>query len=201
MWVDCQVQMRIRICLMLENPPWICSTASTSSLLWQEDTHWEESGKRSGGPDRRSRAKWSVNGELATSAGGGGHRVMGGTENSSYVGNGHANGSHAEEKVVSEADAARLHELRELLGKAEGDPLRVVGVGAGAWGSVFLAMLQHTYGSFRDSIHVSSVILSISTFLYSPDHFRSRVMHFHQVPGILPMDSFFPLMRRHHLSL
>ena len=43
---------------------------------------------------------------------------------------------------AAEKDEKRLDELRELFGKAEGDPLRIVGVGAGAWGSVFLAMIQ-----------------------------------------------------------
>lgn len=52
----------------------------------------------------------------------------------------HSNGS-VEEK---------LDELRRLLGKAEGDPLKIVGVGAGAWGSVFTAMLQESYGHLRD---------------------------------------------------
>lgn len=46
----------------------------------------------------------------------------------------------------------KLDDLRALLGKAEGDPLRIVGVGAGAWGSVFIAMLQECYGSFRDKV-------------------------------------------------
>ncbi|XP_061997582.1 probable glycerol-3-phosphate dehydrogenase [NAD(+)] 2, cytosolic [Rosa rugosa] len=44
----------------------------------------------------------------------------------------------------------KLDELRRLMGKAEGDPLRIVGVGAGAWGSVFVAMLQDTYGHLRE---------------------------------------------------
>jgi glycerol-3-phosphate dehydrogenase (NAD+) len=85
---------------------------------------------------------------------------MGATGDSSFVGSGPSNGSHTEEKLVTEVhkDEARLQELRELLGKADGDPLRVVGVGAGAWGSVFLAMLQDTYGTFRDSIQVSTII-------------------------------------------
>ncbi|KAI5311173.1 hypothetical protein L3X38_000346 [Prunus dulcis] len=39
----------------------------------------------------------------------------------------------------------KLDELRCLMGKTEGDPLRIVGVGAGAWGSVFAAMLQDSY--------------------------------------------------------
>ncbi|KAL9424344.1 hypothetical protein AB3S75_036264 [Citrus x aurantiifolia] len=46
----------------------------------------------------------------------------------------------------------RLDELRRLMGKAEGDPLRIVGVGAGAWGSVFTAMLQDSYGYLRDKV-------------------------------------------------
>ncbi|KAI4382974.1 hypothetical protein MLD38_008862 [Melastoma candidum] len=46
----------------------------------------------------------------------------------------------------------KLDELRALLGKADGDPLRIVGVGAGAWGSVFIAMLQECYGSFREKV-------------------------------------------------
>ncbi|XP_047342518.1 probable glycerol-3-phosphate dehydrogenase [NAD(+)] 1, cytosolic [Impatiens glandulifera] len=46
----------------------------------------------------------------------------------------------------------KLDEFRALLGKADGDPLRIVGVGAGAWGSVFAAMLQDSYGGFRDKV-------------------------------------------------
>lgn len=48
----------------------------------------------------------------------------------------------------------KLDELRCLLGKANGDPLRIVGVGAGAWGSVFAALLQDSYGHFRDKIQI-----------------------------------------------
>ncbi|KAG8391169.1 hypothetical protein BUALT_Bualt01G0159800 [Buddleja alternifolia] len=48
----------------------------------------------------------------------------------------------------------KVDELRRLFGKAEGDPLRIVCVGAGAWGSVFAAMLQDAYGSFRDKIQI-----------------------------------------------
>lgn len=66
--------------------------------------------------------------------------------------NGHV--AAAAESTTLQRDEQRLNELRELFGKAEGDPLRVVGVGAGAWGSVFIAMLQNTYGSFRDSIQL-----------------------------------------------
>lgn len=71
------------------------------------------------------------------------------------TGNGEVPDGYANGEDVKAKDETRLRELRELFGKAEGDPLRVVGVGAGAWGSVFIAMLQDTYGGFRDSIHVS----------------------------------------------
>ena len=77
-------------------------------------------------------------------------------------GNGHGNGNghHVYEGVAASATAAgfgeeRVAELRALLGKADGDALRIVGVGAGAWGSVFIAMLQDAYGSMRDSVQVS----------------------------------------------
>lgn len=46
----------------------------------------------------------------------------------------------------------KIDEVRRLLGKAEGDPLKIVGVGAGAWGSVFIAMLQDSYGHLRDKV-------------------------------------------------
>ncbi|XP_022742608.1 probable glycerol-3-phosphate dehydrogenase [NAD(+)] 1, cytosolic [Durio zibethinus] len=46
----------------------------------------------------------------------------------------------------------KLDELRHLMGKAEGDPLRIVGVGAGAWGSVFIALLQDSFGHLRDKV-------------------------------------------------
>lgn len=48
----------------------------------------------------------------------------------------------------------KLNELRRLLGKTEGDLLRIVGIGAGAWGSVFAALLQDSYGQFRDKIQI-----------------------------------------------
>lgn len=48
----------------------------------------------------------------------------------------------------------RLEDIRRLLFKAHGDPLRIVGVGAGAWGSVFIAMLQDAYGHLRESVQV-----------------------------------------------
>lgn len=46
----------------------------------------------------------------------------------------------------------KLDELRLLMGKVDGDPLRIVGVGAGAWGSVFTAMLQEAYGGLREKV-------------------------------------------------
>ncbi|RID64231.1 hypothetical protein BRARA_E03182 [Brassica rapa] len=49
---------------------------------------------------------------------------------------------------------ARLDEIRRVIGKADDDPLKIVGVGAGAWGSVFIAMLQENYGTFRDKVSV-----------------------------------------------
>ncbi|KAK1295382.1 putative glycerol-3-phosphate dehydrogenase [NAD(+)] 1, cytosolic [Acorus calamus] len=58
--------------------------------------------------------------------------------------NGSAHGSNGAED--------KLNDLRRLLGKSEGDPLRIVGVGAGAWGSVFAALLQDSYGHFRDKV-------------------------------------------------
>lgn len=49
---------------------------------------------------------------------------------------------------------ARLDEIRRVMCKADDDPLKIVGVGAGAWGSVFIAMLQENYGTFRDKVSV-----------------------------------------------
>lgn len=48
----------------------------------------------------------------------------------------------------------KLDEFRRVLGKADGDLLRIVGVGAGAWGSVFAALLQDSYGQFRDKVQI-----------------------------------------------
>ena len=48
----------------------------------------------------------------------------------------------------------KLDELRHLLGKANGDPLRIVGVGVGGWGSIFAALLQDSYGQFRDKVQI-----------------------------------------------
>ncbi|CAK9147506.1 unnamed protein product [Ilex paraguariensis] len=46
----------------------------------------------------------------------------------------------------------KLDEIRRIFGKADGDPLRIVGVGAGAWGSVFTAMLQDSYRHLRHKV-------------------------------------------------
>lgn len=89
---------------------------------------------------------------------------MGATTNSDSVGN---------EQTSVQDDETRLRELREFLGKVEGDPLRVVGVGAGAWGSVFLAMLQNTYGSYHDSIQVNNSTIStnsLNSLISNPEH-------------------------------
>lgn len=76
-------------------------------------------------------------------------------ENGTSNGNGYLNHGAAKEAAhVSGFGEERVAELRALLGKAEGDPLRIVGVGAGAWGSVFIAMLQDAYGAMRDSVQV-----------------------------------------------
>lgn len=48
----------------------------------------------------------------------------------------------------------KVDEIRGLFNKSESDPLRIVGVGAGAWGSVFAAMLQDAYSNFRDKIQI-----------------------------------------------
>ncbi|KAL1362877.1 hypothetical protein AAHE18_03G111500 [Arachis hypogaea] len=48
----------------------------------------------------------------------------------------------------------KLEELRGLLGKSNSDPLKIVSVGAGAWGSVFAALLQDSYGQFREKVQI-----------------------------------------------
>lgn len=65
-------------------------------------------------------------------------------------GNAHSNGSLL--NVNGGSLEEKVDEIRGLLGKVEGDPLRIVGVGAGAWGSVFIAMLQEAYGSLREKV-------------------------------------------------
>lgn len=48
----------------------------------------------------------------------------------------------------------KLDELRRLLNKSDGDLLKIVSVGAGAWGSVFAALLHDSYGNFRDKFQI-----------------------------------------------
>ncbi|ONK78477.1 uncharacterized protein A4U43_C02F19180 [Asparagus officinalis] len=48
----------------------------------------------------------------------------------------------------------KLDELRRLFGKSDGDLLKIVGVGAGAWGSVFAALLQDAYGHLREKVQI-----------------------------------------------
>jgi hypothetical protein len=59
----------------------------------------------------------------------------------------------------------RVTELRSLLGKVDGDALRIVGIGAGAWGSVFIALLQDAYGVLRDSVQVGKHISHSPAFV------------------------------------
>ncbi|KAL5719823.1 glycerol-3-phosphate dehydrogenase (NAD(+)) [Ranunculus cassubicifolius] len=48
----------------------------------------------------------------------------------------------------------KLDELRRILGKPDGDLLKIVGVGAGAWGCVFAALLQDSYGHYREKVQI-----------------------------------------------
>lgn len=64
-------------------------------------------------------------------------------------GNSHTNGSIQNSNGSMEE---KLDDLRRVFGKADGDPLRIVGIGAGAWGSVFIAMLQESYGHLREKV-------------------------------------------------
>ncbi|KAF8094388.1 hypothetical protein N665_0364s0017 [Sinapis alba] len=73
--------------------------------------------------------------------------MVGSIEAKSMLSNGSVqhNGLNLEEK---------LDEFRRLLGKSDKDPLKVVSVGAGAWGSVFAALLQESYGGFREKFQI-----------------------------------------------
>ena len=66
------------------------------------------------------------------------------------VGSVHMNGSVHGANGTEE----RLDELRQLIGKSDGDLLKIVSVGAGAWGSVFAALLQDAYGHFREKVQI-----------------------------------------------
>jgi hypothetical protein len=59
----------------------------------------------------------------------------------------------------------RITELRSLLGKVDSDALRIVGIGAGAWGSIFIAFLQDAYGALRDSVQVRKHISHSPAFV------------------------------------
>ncbi|CAI8613924.1 unnamed protein product [Vicia faba] len=65
--------------------------------------------------------------------------------------NTHSNGSSDNHNNGLEE---KLDEFRSLIGKTNGDTLRIVSIGAGAWGSVFAALLQDSYGQFRDKIQI-----------------------------------------------
>ncbi|KAK4476633.1 hypothetical protein RD792_015794 [Penstemon davidsonii] len=65
--------------------------------------------------------------------------------------NGYVNGSFHNPNCSLEE---KIDELCVLFGKVGGDPLKIVCVGAGAWGSVFTALLQDAYGNFRDKVHI-----------------------------------------------
>ncbi|KAM1640365.1 hypothetical protein ACFX1X_010620 [Malus domestica] len=62
----------------------------------------------------------------------------------------------------SDSVEQKLDELRSLMGKAEGDPLRIVGVGAGAWGSD-RATAEHLFEVINSREDVLERILRIST--------------------------------------
>ncbi len=59
----------------------------------------------------------------------------------------------------------RVTELRSLLGKVNGDALHIIGIGAGAWGSIFIALLQDAYGALHDSVQVGKHISHSPTFV------------------------------------
>lgn len=48
----------------------------------------------------------------------------------------------------------KVNEIRKLFNKSNDDPLRIVSIGAGAWGSVFTSMIQESYGHLRDKIQI-----------------------------------------------
>ncbi|KAL5719799.1 glycerol-3-phosphate dehydrogenase (NAD(+)) [Ranunculus cassubicifolius] len=63
----------------------------------------------------------------------------------------HSNGSSIHN---SNGTKEKLDELRRILGKPDGDLLKIVGVGAGAWGCVFAALLQDSYGHYREKVQI-----------------------------------------------
>lgn len=62
-----------------------------------------------------------------------------------------ANGSVHSSNGAAEA---KLDELRRVLDKSNDSLLKIVGIGAGAWGSIFAALLQDAYGHLRDKIQI-----------------------------------------------
>ncbi len=60
----------------------------------------------------------------------------------------------------------RVTELRSLLGKVNNDALRIVGIGAGAWGSIFIALLQDAYGALHDFVQGWKTHFALSCFCF-----------------------------------
>jgi len=52
-----------------------------------------------------------------------------------------------------------------LLGKVDDDALRIVGIGAGAWGSILIALLQDAYVALRNSVQVGKHISHFPAFV------------------------------------
>ncbi|KAI3837288.1 hypothetical protein MKW92_030752 [Papaver armeniacum] len=65
-----------------------------------------------------------------------------------------SNGGNVQMMSNGNATELKLDEFRKLVGKSDGDLLKIVGVGAGAWGSVFAALLQDSYGHFREKVQI-----------------------------------------------
>ncbi|KAL5719788.1 glycerol-3-phosphate dehydrogenase (NAD(+)) [Ranunculus cassubicifolius] len=63
----------------------------------------------------------------------------------------HSNGSSIHNSNGTEE---KLDELRRILGKPDGDLLKIVGVGASSWGCVFAALLQDSYGYYREKVQI-----------------------------------------------
>ncbi|KAL6848467.1 hypothetical protein ACP4OV_021761 [Aristida adscensionis] len=64
-----------------------------------------------------------------------------------------ASGGHPN-RHANDGVEENLDELLQRLRKTDGDPLRIACAGAGAWGSVFCALLQDAYGCLRDKAQV-----------------------------------------------
>ncbi|EMS47046.1 Glycerol-3-phosphate dehydrogenase [NAD(P)+] [Triticum urartu] len=83
--------------------------------------------------------------------------------------NGSANGANGTED--------RLDELRRLLGKSDGDLLKIVSIGAGAWGSVFAALLQDAYGHFREKDVLRRLIRRCAYLKYVEARLGDRTLY------------------------